>query len=218
MPSDGVGFFEERYQVRERFKTVFTDKTVPTYATSLFYCFGGLTTLSFAIQVLSGALLLMYYVPDVDKAYQSVHYIQNVVPYGWLLRGSHFMGANAMVTMVFLHTIRVFYTGSYRKPRELMWVSGVLAMVLALGIAFTGYLLKWDQIAYWGLTAVTGLIAYIPVLGKPIRLILLGGEGVSGATLSRFFALHVSIMPGILITTLVAHFWMIRKQGISRPL
>lgn len=218
MPSDGVGFFEERFQVKERFQKTFGDKTVPTYATALFYCFGGLTTLSFAIQVLSGALLLMYYVPDADKAFQSVHYITNTVPYGWLLRGAHFFGANAMTAMVFLHTMRVFYTGSYRRPRELMWVSGVLAMVLALAMGFTGYLLKWDQISYWGLTAVTGLMAYLPLVGKPIRLLLLGGEGVSSATLSRFFALHVAIVPGILIMTLVAHFWMIRKQGISRPL
>jgi menaquinol-cytochrome c reductase cytochrome b subunit len=127
------------------------------------------------------------------------------------------MGANAMVAMVFLHTIRVFYTGSYAASRA-SHVSLGCSRWSWLGLAFTGYLLKWDQIAYWGLTAVTGLIAYVPVLGKPIRLILLGGEGVTSATLSRFFALHVSIMPGILITTLVAHFWMIRKQGISRPL
>jgi quinol-cytochrome oxidoreductase complex cytochrome b subunit len=218
MPSDGVGFFEERFQVRERFQKTFGDKTVPVYATALFYCFGGLTTLSFAIQVLSGALLLMYYVPDADVAYQSVHYISHTVPYGWFIRGAHFFGANAMAAMVFSHTLRVFYTGSYRRPRELMWVSGVLALLLTLAMAFTGYLLKWDQIAYWGLTAVTGLMAYIPVMGPPLRLMLLGGDGVTGATLSRFFALHVAIVPGVLITTLVAHFWMIRKQGISRPL
>jgi menaquinol-cytochrome c reductase cytochrome b subunit len=218
MPSDNVGFMEERYQVRERFKKTFTDKTVPTYATALFYCFGGLTTLSFAVQVISGALLLVYYVPSADTAYQSVHYISNTVPYGWMIRGFHFWCANAMEFMVFAHTLRVFFTTSYRKPRELMWVSGVAAMLLTVTMGFTGYLLKWDQIAYWGLTAVTGLMAYLPLVGKPMRTILLGGDTVTGATLSRFFALHVAIVPGLLITMLIAHFWMIRKQGISRPL
>lgn len=219
MPSDSVGFFEERFQVRERFRKTFIDgHDVPTYATALFYCFGGLTTLSFAVQVVTGALLLLYYVPDADKAYQSVHYITNIVPYGWLFRGLHFICANSMVVMVFLHTGRVFYTGSYRRPRELMWVSGAAALLMTMTMAFTGYLLKWDQIAYWGMTAVTGLIAYLPVVGAPVRTILLGGDTVSGATLSRFFALHVAIVPGVLIMLLIVHFWMIRKQSISRPL
>lgn len=218
MPSDGAGFFDERFQVRERFKKTFVDKTVPTYATALFYCFGGLTTLSFAVQVVSGAMLLLYYVPDADQAYQSVHYITHVVPYGWLFRGMHFWCANAMVAMVFAHTMRVFYTGSFRKPRELMWVSGVLALVMTMTMAFSGYLLKWDQIAYWAMTAVTGLMAYLPFIGPPVRQILLGGDVVGGATLTRFFALHIAIVPGLLIILLVAHFWMIRKQGISRPL
>jgi quinol-cytochrome oxidoreductase complex cytochrome b subunit len=218
MASEKIGFFEERFQVRERFKKTFSDKSVPTYATALFYCFGGLTTLSFVVQVCSGALLLMYYDPDADKAYQSIFYITHIVPYGWLIRGAHFFGANAMVLMVFAHTVRVFYTGSYRKPRELMWMSGAFALLFTMTMAFTGYLLKWDQIAYWAMVAVSGFIKYIPAVGVPIRQMLLGGDNVSGATLSRFFALHIAIVPGILIIMLIAHFWMIRKQGISRPL
>jgi menaquinol-cytochrome c reductase cytochrome b subunit len=218
MAEPRAGFFEERYQVRERFRKNFTDKSVPYYATAFYYCFGGLTLLAFAVQVVSGALLLLYYVPDSDKAYQSIHYITNVVSYGWLMRGAHFFGANAMVLFVFAHTLRVFFTGSYGKPRELTWVSGVLGLVVTLAMAFTGYLLKWDQVAYWGMTAVTGFINYVPVVGPPIRQLLLGGDSVTGATLTRFFALHIAIVPGVLMIALIAHFWMIRKLGIAKPL
>lgn len=213
-----IGFFEERYQVRERFRKNFTDKSVPLHATGIFYCLGGLSLLSFVVQLVSGALLLLYYVPTSDSAYQSIRYISEVVPYGWLMRGAHFFGANAMVLFVFAHTLRVFYTGSYGKPRELTWVSGVLGLVVTLAMAFTGYLLKWDQISFWGMTAVTSFIKYVPVIGPPIRQMLLGGDSVTGATLTRFFALHIAIVPGVLIIALIAHFWMIRKIGIARPL
>ncbi len=213
-----VEWLDSRYQIRSRVKKNFLDKTVPKHATAFWYCFGGLAFLSFVVQITTGAFLLFYYVPDPDKAYQSIYYISHIVPYGWFIRGLHFFCANFMISFVLLHTLRVFYTGSYRNPRELTWLSGVLAMLLTLAMAFTGYLLKWDQIAFWGMTAVSNFMKYIPLVGNDIRMIILGGDAVSGSTLSRFFALHIALVPAILIIILGAHFWMIRKLGISRPL
>lgn len=213
-----ANWVDERYQLTARLRKNFTDKDVPVHATRFWYCFGGLTLLSFLIQVATGAFLLMYYDPDADKAYQSIYYLTNIVPYGWFLRGLHFFGANAMMTMIFLHTLRVFYTGSYRKPRELTWITGVVALMMTMAMALTGYLLKWDQIAYWGLVAISNFVKYMPVLGVPIYQMLLGGDKVSAATLSRFFAFHIALVPAALLVFLIGHFWMIRKQGIARPL
>jgi quinol-cytochrome oxidoreductase complex cytochrome b subunit len=213
-----VEWVDERYDLTTKLKKNFTEKPVPMHATRFWYCFGGLTLLSFLIQVATGAFLLLYYDPDADKAYQSIYYITNIVPYGWFLRGLHFFGANAMMTMVVLHTLRVFYTGSYRRPRELTWVTGVVALLLTGAMALTGYLLKWDQIAFWGLVAISNFVKYVPVVGIPMYQLLLGGEKVGPATLARFFAFHIAIVPGILISALIGHFWMIRKQGIARPL
>jgi quinol-cytochrome oxidoreductase complex cytochrome b subunit len=213
-----VEWFDDRYQLTGRLRKNFTDKNVPVHATKFWYCFGGLTLLSFMIQVATGAFLLLYYDPDADRAYQSIYYITNIVPYGWFLRGLHFFGANAMLAMVILHTLRVFYTGSYRKPRELTWVTGVLALLLTMAMGLTGYLLKWDQTAYWGMVAISNLMKYVPVVGAPASSIILGGDKVSAATLTRFFAFHIALVPATLIVFLIGHFWMIRKQGIARPL
>ncbi|MBL0388522.1 cytochrome b6 [Tumebacillus sp. ITR2] len=182
------------------------------------YCFGGLTFLIIVTQILSGMFLAMYYVPDIVNAYRSVQYITDEVLLGQIVRGMHFWGASLVIIMMFLHMLRVFFTGSYKAPREMNWVVGVLIFFVVMGFGFTGYLLPWDQKAYWA-TAVGAQIAEsVPWIGKYIRTVLIGGDMLGALTLTRFFAIHVFFLPAGLLGLLGLHFIMIRKQGIAGPL
>ena len=182
------------------------------------YCFGGLTFFFFAMQVLTGALLAVYYVPTPAEAHASVEYIQTEVSYGWLIRGLHHWGSSGMVVMIGIHMLRVFFTGAYKPPRELNWVIGVVLLAVTLVFSFTGYLLPWDQKAYWATQVGTAIVGVAPVVGEFILRVVRGGAELSGVTLSRFFAIHVLILPGVTVLFMLAHFIMIRKQGISGPL
>ncbi len=183
------------------------------------YCFGGLTFFITVIQILSGMFLTMYYVPDIENAWQSVYYLQNEVAFGEIVRGMHHWGASLVVVMIFLHTLRVFFTGSYKKPRELNWVVGVLLFGVILGLSFTGYLLPWDMKALFATKVGIEIAASVPVIGGAIKLLLAGDSTILGAqTLTRFFAIHVFFLPAALLGLLGAHFIMIRRQGISGPL
>jgi menaquinol-cytochrome c reductase cytochrome b subunit len=191
----------------------------PAYHFSAFvYCFGGLTFFIIVIQILSGMFLTMYYVPDIGRAWDSVYYLQNEVAFGVIVRGMHHWGSSLVVVMVFLHTLRVFFTGSYKKPRELNWVVGVLLFFIILGLAFTGYLLPWDMKALFATKVGLEIAASVPIMGPYIESFLSGGVTVGAQTLTRFFAIHVFFLPGALLGLLAAHFIMIRKQGISGPL
>ncbi len=183
------------------------------------YCFGGLTFFITVIQILSGMFLTMYYVPDIENAWQSVYYLQNEVAFGEIVRGMHHWGASLVVVMIFLHTLRVFFTGSYKKPRELNWIVGVLLFGVILGLSFTGYLLPWDMKALFATKVGIEIAASVPVIGGAIKLLLAGDSTILGAqTLTRFFAIHVFFLPAALLGLLGAHFIMIRRQGISGPL
>ncbi|WP_422123410.1 menaquinol-cytochrome c reductase cytochrome b subunit [Planococcus sp. X10-3] len=183
------------------------------------YCFGGLTFFITVIQILSGMFLTMYYVPDIENAWQSVYYLQNEVAFGEIVRGMHHWGASLVVVMIFLHTLRVFFTGSYKKPRELNWVVGVLLFGVILGLSFTGYLLPWDMKALFATKVGIEIAASVPVIGGMIKTLLAGDSTILGAqTLTRFFAIHVFFLPAALLGLLGAHFIMIRRQGISGPL
>ncbi|MFD1030860.1 menaquinol-cytochrome c reductase cytochrome b subunit [Metaplanococcus flavidus] len=183
------------------------------------YCFGGLTFFITVIQILSGMFLTMYYVPDIENAWQSVYYLQNEVAFGEIVRGMHHWGASLVVVMIFLHTLRVFFTGSYKKPRELNWVVGVLLFGVILGLSFTGYLLPWDMKALFATKVGIEIAASVPVIGGMIKILLAGDSTILGAqTLTRFFAIHVFFLPAALLGLLGAHFIMIRRQGISGPL
>lgn len=212
-------WFEDRFQWRVPMKEQ-ADQIVPIHATNWIYCLGGLTFLMFMIQLVSGILLLIYYKPTVAEAYNSVKFISTEVSFGWFLRSVHHWCANLFIVFLFLHLARVFFTGSYKPPREMTWISGVVLLAIGLGFGFTGYLLPWDQIAYWATTVGTDMARAVPPkpLGELLLLILRGGPTVSGDTLTRFFALHVVVLPLITLAMLLAHFLMIRKQGISRPL
>ena len=183
------------------------------------YCFGGLTFFVTVIQILSGMFLTMYYTPDIENAWKSVYYLQNEVAFGEIVRGMHHWGASLVIVMMFLHTLRVFFTGSYKKPRELNWIVGVLIFVTILGLGFTGYLLPWDMKALFATKVGIEIAASVPFIGEQIKILLAGDSEILGAqTLTRFFAIHVFFLPAALLGLLGAHFVFIRRQGISGPL
>jgi menaquinol-cytochrome c reductase cytochrome b subunit len=183
------------------------------------YCFGGLTFFITVIQILSGMFLTMYYVPDVENAWKSVYYLQNEVAFGEIVRGMHHWGASLVIVMMFLHTLRVFFTGSYKKPRELNWIVGVGIFGVMMGLGFTGYLLPWDMKALFATKVGIEIAASVPFLGEYIKILLAGDSTILGAqTLTRFFAIHVFFLPAVLFILLAVHFIMIRRQGISGPL
>lgn len=183
------------------------------------YCFGGLTFFITVIQILSGMFLTMYYVPDIENAWKSVYYLQNEVAFGEIVRGMHHWGASLVIVMMFLHTLRVFFTGSYKKPRELNWMVGVGIFGVMMGLGFTGYLLPWDMKALFATKVGIEIAASVPFAGEYIKILLAGDSAILGAqTLTRFFAIHVFFLPAVLFALLAAHFIMIRRQGISGPL
>jgi menaquinol-cytochrome c reductase cytochrome b subunit len=193
------------------------DHPVPRHITWL-HCFGGLTFFTFIVQVVTGIIMTFFYVPSPDHAHDSVDWFQTSVPFGTIVRNVHRWGAYAMVVLVFLHMVRVFVHKAYRKPRELNWIVGVGLLMLVLGFGFTGYLLPWDQKAYWATSVGLNIVETIPVAGSTAANFLRGGESLGALTLLRFYALHVFILPLLIAVGLLIHFAMIRKQGIAKPL
>jgi len=180
---------------------------------------GFITFFLFLILVTTGIALMCYYRPFPSQAYQDMKDLQFVVFMGPYLRAMHRWSAHAMVVCVFLHMCRVFYTGSYKKPRQFNWVIGVFLLLLTLGLSFTGYLLPWDQLAYWAITVGTNIGSYAPFIGGQLRELLLGGHSVGEGALIRFYVLHVAVLPALMILLTIVHFWRIRKDGgMSRPL
>jgi quinol-cytochrome oxidoreductase complex cytochrome b subunit len=181
------------------------------------YTLGSATLFVVALQLVTGILLTLYYVPTPDHAYNSVIYITTQVPAGWFVRGLHHWGASAMVILTVLHMLRVFFYGAYKFPREVTWLTGVVLLLVAVGFGFTGYLLPWDQKAYWATTVGTRIAAVAPVVGPWIMRIMRGGEELSAVTLARFFGVHVWVLPGALLTLLLVHMYLVIKIGISAP-
>jgi cytochrome b6 len=193
-------------------------KPVPASVRKFYYCFGGLTFLTFCVQVLTGIILAMYYVPTPEGAYASIQFIMTDVNMGAVVRSIHRIASNLMVVFVLFHMLRVILTKSYKHPRQFNWVAGVCLLLLTLGFCFTGYMLIWDQVGYWAAVIGTQIAGSIPLLGGVLQEMAQGGSKVSGVTLSRFYALHIAGMPILAILFLTLHFIMIRKQGISRGL
>ena len=175
---------------------------------------GGLSLGLFVILVFTGALLMLYYRPSVQQAYNDMKDLQFVVSSGQFLRNLHRWGAHAMVGIVFLHMLRVFYTGSYRPPKEFNWVVGVVLFVITILLSYTGYLLPWDQLAYWGISVGTNMVRAVPFgLGEKISFLLLGGNIVGENALVRFYVLHCFILPVCAVLLMGIHFWRVRKDG-----
>ncbi|MDI6696700.1 MAG: cytochrome b N-terminal domain-containing protein [Anaerolineales bacterium] len=174
---------------------------------------GVMAVILFLELTLTGMLLMFYYAPTVERAYTYIVALQTQTPYGQLLRNLHRWGAHLMVLVVVLHMARVFYTGAYKPPREFNWVLGVGLLLLTLGASFTGYLLPWDQLSFWAITVGTSVAGYAPVLGSTAKAYLLGGPEVGQEALTRFYALHVMLIPlGIALITSI-HIWRVRKDG-----
>ncbi|HVO19824.1 MAG TPA: cytochrome b N-terminal domain-containing protein [Anaeromyxobacter sp.] len=179
---------------------------------------GLLSLFTFAILVVTGVLLMFYYVPAPEQAYQRMLDLRGAVVFGGFLRALHRWSAHAMVALVLLHLCRVFLTGAHKAPREFNWVIGVFLLLITLFLSFTGYLLPWDQLAYWAITVGTSIASYAPVVGQQIRFMLLGDDAVGREALLRFYVLHVAVLPGLLTTLVGVHFWRIRKDGgLARP-
>lgn len=177
------------------------------------FCLGGASLALFFLLLWSGLLLLFYYHPSVPQAYNDMKDLSFVVSSGVFLRNIHRWSAHAMVAAVFLHMCRVFFTGAYKPPREFNWVIGIFLLILTAGASFTGYLLPWDQLAYWGITVGTTMSQYAPILGEKIRFLLLGGNIVGENALLRFYVLHCFLLPLLLVLLMALHFWRIRKDG-----
>jgi quinol-cytochrome oxidoreductase complex cytochrome b subunit len=166
-------------------------------------------------QIVTGILLTIYYVPTPDHAYDSIQYITSEVPAGWLIRGLHHWGASAMVVLVGLHMLRVIFHGAYKYPREMTWFSGVLLLLITIGFGFTGYLLPWDQKAYWATTVGTRIAGSAPFVGDWVLRIIRGGEDLSAITLARFFGVHVWALPALLLLLVSFHLYLVIRNGIS---
>lgn len=192
-------------------------KTVPLHRYSIWYYFGGMTLFLFGLQVATGALLLLYYRPSAAEAYESVQFIMTRVPFGWLVRSIHAWSANLMVAAAFAHFISALLLRAYRRPRELTWVSGMVLLGLTLAFGFTGYLLPWNELAFFATRVGTDMAATLPVVGDFIVRFMRGGPDVTGATLTRLFGAHVAILPMIFTTFLVVHIFLVQAHGMSVP-
>jgi len=215
-PATPKGWFDERLGL-EQIRQFIAHKKVPIHSGTIWYYFGGITLFLFAIQVVTGALLLLYYRPVATEAYESVQFIMTRVRFGWLIRSIHSWSANLMVLSAFIHMFSVAFLHAYRRPREITWLSGIALLGLVLGFGFSGYLLPWNTISYFATKVGTDMAAAIPLLGPPVARFLRGGENVGGATLTRFFGFHVAVLPGITTVLILLHLLLVQHFGISSP-
>ena len=216
-----VDWFDRRYPFTKSVDEALYQR-VPNYANAFYYCFGGMVFILIAFQLITGIFLAFYYVPDAAgnpaAAYTSVKFIMDSVYLGWLVRGVHFWSANLLVVMIVLHMARVFWTGAYRAPRELNWMVGIVMLLIVLAFSLTGYLLPWDTKAYWATSVTIKIAGSAPVLGPLTEEILQGGPTLGPNTLQRFFAVHVFVLPALIVLLMYVHFRLIRQHGISEPL
>lgn len=205
-------WLDERLGLR-RLYDVILDRKVPR--SNWAFTLGSATLFLAVVQTVTGILLTAYYVPHPDQAYDSINYIMNEVAYGWLIRGIHHWGATLMVIFVTLHLVRTFFYGAYKFPREMTWITGVLLLLVTLGMGFTGYLLPWNQRAYWATTVGTSITETIPFMGPFINQVLRGGTELSTLTLARFFSAHIWMLPAALFGLIGVHLYMVVRLGIS---
>jgi quinol-cytochrome oxidoreductase complex cytochrome b subunit len=198
-------------------ETLALEKTVPVHRHTLWYYLGGMTLFLFGIQVVTGILLLLYYRPSAENAFESVQFLMTEVSFGWLVRSIHSWSANLMIATLFIHMFSVYFMKAYRPPRELTWVTGVLLLFVMLAFGFSGYLLPWNDLAFFATRVGTEIPRSIPIVGDFIVRFLRGGDDVTGATLTRFFGFHVAILPAITTVLLALHLWLVQVHGMSSP-
>ena len=192
-------------------------KTVPVHRDTVFYYFGGMTLFFFLVQVVTGILLMLYYRPSAEEAFESVEFIMTTVPFGWLVRSLHSWSANLMVYFAVVHLASVFFMKAYRPPREITWITGCLLLFLLLGFGFSGYLLPWNQLAFFATKVGTDIAESVPLIGEWALRFLRGGDRVTGGTLSRFYGWHVAILPALTAVLLGVHLVLVQIQGMSVP-
>ncbi len=192
-------------------------KTVPVHRHTPWYYLGGMTLFFFIVQVGTGILLMLYYRPSAQEAYESVQFILTQVTFGWLIRSIHSWAANLMIAAALAHLFSVFFLKAYRPPRELTWMSGFALLILAMGFGFSGYLLPWNKLAYFATRVGTDIAGSVPLIGGFMLRFLRGGDHVTGSTLSRFYGWHVAILPAVTTFLLLLHLVMVQRHGMSVP-
>lgn len=209
-------WLDERVGLAELEKLV-KKKEIPVHRHTLWYYFGGMTLFLFMIQVATGILLLFYYRPSAEEAYESVQFLMAEVEFGWLIRSIHSWASNLMIFTLFIHLFSVLLLKAYRPPREVTWLSGIGLMGVAMGFGFTGYLLPWNELAYFATKVGTEITGVVPVVGPFLGRLLRGGDEVTGATLTRFYGIHVAVLPALTTLLLGLHLFLVQKHGMSVP-
>lgn len=212
-----VAWFDERLGIGDVIDFL-RHKTVPLGGHTVWYYFGGVSLFLFSIQVATGLLLLFYYKPGVNSSYESVQLIVTTVPFGWLIRSLHSWSANLMVFAVFVHMFSVYFLKAYRPPRELTWMTGMVLLGLTMTFGFSGYLLPWNKLAFFATKVGTDIAGLVPVVGPGMAKLLRGGDQVSDGTLTRFFGIHVAMLPAAFIGVLLVHLLLVQRQGMSESL
>lgn len=214
--SDMSRWLDERLKVGQLARFA-SHKQVPTHRYSIFYFLGGMTLFFLLVQIFTGVLLMLYYRPSAEEAFESVEFLMTTVHFGWLIRSIHSWSANLMVFFAFVHLATVFFVKAYRPPRELTWITGCLLLFLAMAFGFSGYLLPWNQLAFFATKVGTDIAGAVPGIGDWLLRFLRGGDHVAGGTLSRFYGWHVAILPAITIVVLFVHLLLVQLLGMSVP-
>jgi quinol-cytochrome oxidoreductase complex cytochrome b subunit len=209
-----TSWLDERTGSRGIYEAIFL-RNIPKV--NWLFTLGSATLFVVVNQFITGILLTVYYVPSVQDAYDTVTYIDSSLPLGWLVRGLHHWGSTALVVLAILHMLRIIFHGAYKYPREVTWLTGVVLLLLTFAFGFTGYLLPWDQKAYWATTVGTRILEVVPFFGDWLLRVARGGEELSAVTLSRFFGIHVWILPALMLLLVAVHLFLVVRIGISAP-
>ena len=210
-------YLNERFQYDGIIKFA-KKKTVPEHSQSFWYYFGGVSLFLTGIQIATGLMLLLYYTPSIDSAHESVQFIMGSVKFGWLIRSVHSWTANILIGILFVHMFSTYFLKAYRKPRELTWVTGFFLFVVFLAFGFSGYLLPWNELSYFATRVGTDIVGSVPLIGKGLKTIVLGGPAIGQATLSRFFWFHVAVLPLAAVAIIFIHVWLVQSLGMSKPI
>jgi quinol-cytochrome oxidoreductase complex cytochrome b subunit len=205
----------ERIPLRGDHLRELTNEPVPYHLKRWWFCLGGTPAYLFVVQVVTGILLAFYYQPSPDSAYESVRYITETATYGWYFRSMHKWAATFMIAAVILHQMRVYFTGAYRRPREINWLIGMTLLMCTLFIGFTGYSLVFEQLSYWGATVAANICDAVPIVGGTVKQMLLGGDAYNERTLSRFYIIHAAILPATITLLVMVHILLIRLHGVT---
>ncbi|PZM84216.1 MAG: cytochrome bc complex cytochrome b subunit [Candidatus Melainabacteria bacterium] len=217
LPTNKIGnWLEERLKL-SALTQIAQKKEVPLHKHSIWYYMGGIAMLFLAVQFVTGILLMVYYVPDLESAHASILKINSQIQFGWFIRSLHSWGANLMIAVVFLHLFSSYFMKAYRKPREITWLIGMLLLVITMAFGFSGYLLPWDDISFFATKIGLDIASKTPLIGPTLAELLRGGENIGQSTISRFFVIHVAILPLVLLGLLAGHLVLVQMHGMSKP-